>query len=176
MILALPRGGVPVAAEVAAALDATLDLSLYVRSGCPRSPNWPWVPSLTVDHPLSFATKTSFSSQASMRLNSKPYVTTNLPKSNGDVSAHIGDRERVDVKGRLAIVIDDGIATGATTRGALRGCRLGVVQLCSLVDALIVCVMLVPPRFFWAFEGWFLGLLLSEWDLGPEAQSKLFDE
>jgi hypothetical protein len=32
----------------------------------------------------------------------------------------IGDRERVDVKGRLAIVIDDGIATGATTRGAMR--------------------------------------------------------
>src|SRR5262249_52375543 len=37
---------------------------------------------------------------------------------------YIGDHERVDVKGRPAIVIDDGIATGATTRAALRATRM----------------------------------------------------
>jgi putative phosphoribosyl transferase len=37
---------------------------------------------------------------------------------------YIGDRERIDVKGRLAIVIDDGVATGATTRAALRATRM----------------------------------------------------
>src|SRR5262249_9212905 len=36
---------------------------------------------------------------------------------------YLGDRERVDVAGRTAIVIDDGIATGATTRAALRATR-----------------------------------------------------
>ena len=55
-----------------------------------------------------------------MRLNSKPHVTTNLPEIECDVSAIQAIAKRVDVKGRLAIVIDDGIATGATTRGAMR--------------------------------------------------------
>jgi len=36
---------------------------------------------------------------------------------------YLGDRERVDVAGRTTIVVDDGIATGATTRAALRATR-----------------------------------------------------
>jgi predicted phosphoribosyltransferase len=37
---------------------------------------------------------------------------------------YLGDRERVEVRGRTAIVIDDGVATGATTRAALRAIRM----------------------------------------------------
>jgi predicted phosphoribosyltransferase len=37
---------------------------------------------------------------------------------------YLGSRERVDIAGRTAIVIDDGVATGATTRAALRACRM----------------------------------------------------
>lgn len=37
---------------------------------------------------------------------------------------YLGSRERVDVDGRIAIVIDDGVATGATTRAALRATRM----------------------------------------------------
>jgi predicted phosphoribosyltransferase len=37
---------------------------------------------------------------------------------------YLGSRERVDVAGRTAIVIDDGVATGATTRAALRATRM----------------------------------------------------
>jgi predicted phosphoribosyltransferase len=37
---------------------------------------------------------------------------------------YLGDRERVDVAGRTAIVVDDGIATGATMRAALRATRM----------------------------------------------------
>ncbi len=37
---------------------------------------------------------------------------------------YLGDRARVDVAGRVAIVVDDGIATGATTRAALRATRM----------------------------------------------------
>jgi predicted phosphoribosyltransferase len=37
---------------------------------------------------------------------------------------YLGDRPRIDVAGRIAIIIDDGIATGATTRAALRATRM----------------------------------------------------
>jgi putative phosphoribosyl transferase len=52
---------------------------------------------------------------------------------------YIGDRERINVKGRLAIVIDDGVATGATTRAALRAARV------RQPDKLILAVPVGPP-------------------------------
>ena len=45
VVLALPRGGVPVAAEVAAALGAPLDVFVVRKLGCHTSPSWRWVPS-----------------------------------------------------------------------------------------------------------------------------------
>jgi len=46
VLLALPRGGVPVAAEVALALGAPIDLVLVRKSACPGNRNWRWAPSL----------------------------------------------------------------------------------------------------------------------------------
>jgi len=45
IVLALPRGGVPVAVEVAEALDAELDLMLVRKLGTPGQRSWPWGPS-----------------------------------------------------------------------------------------------------------------------------------
>jgi predicted phosphoribosyltransferase len=60
VVLALPRGGVPVAAEVAAELDAPMDLILVRKIGVPYQPSSPWARSSTVAIRLSCATKTSF--------------------------------------------------------------------------------------------------------------------
>ena len=57
VILALPRGGVPVAAQVAAALNAPLDLILVRKIGVPFSPSWPWAPSSTAGRRSSYATR-----------------------------------------------------------------------------------------------------------------------
>src|SRR5271166_799477 len=71
----------------------------------------------------SCATRISFGLQASTTQNSMRSAIVSSPRSSGGAS-YLGSRERVEVAGRTAILIDDGIATGATTRAALRATRL----------------------------------------------------
>ena len=54
-MLALPRGGVPVAAEVAKELNAPLDVFVVRKLACPVILNWPWAPSLQVACACSLA-------------------------------------------------------------------------------------------------------------------------
>ena len=58
VVLALPRGGVPVAFEVAEALDAEFDISLYESSACPDIGNMPWERSRPAGS--EYSAKTSF--------------------------------------------------------------------------------------------------------------------
>ena len=125
MIMALPRGGVPVAAEVAAALNAPLDLILVRKIGVPIQPELAMgavVDGGAADHRAQRRCNSACGYRA--RQHSKPFATANWPRSSGGASAIWGVVHRVDIAGRTAIVIDDGIATGATTRAALRASRM----------------------------------------------------
>jgi hypothetical protein len=64
VVLALPRGGVPVAAEIAAALWLPSISFWCARSGCHNNGNWPWAPWSTVAGRSLFATTTSLRSPA----------------------------------------------------------------------------------------------------------------
>ena len=66
----------------------------------------------------------SSGSRASRKREFKAVCDGELAEIERRRQRYLGGRERVDVAGRTAIVIDDGIATGATTRAALRATRM----------------------------------------------------
>lgn len=123
VVLALPRGGVPVAAEVARELNAPMDLILVRKIGVP------WQPELA-------AAAVVDGQRPDLVLNDSVMQALGLTPEDIDDAAkaqldeierrrklYIGDRPPICVKGRTAIIVDDGIATGTTAKAALQALR-----------------------------------------------------
>jgi putative phosphoribosyl transferase len=124
VILALPRGGVPVAAEVAAALKAPLDLILVRKIGVPFQPELAMGAVVDGSTPLIVRNEDVIGLARIDEAEFKAICDGELAEIERRRQRYLGKRERVDVSGRTAIVIDDGVATGATTRAALRATRM----------------------------------------------------
>jgi predicted phosphoribosyltransferase len=124
VVLALPRGGVPVAAEVAIALQAPLDLVMVRKIGVPMQPELAM--GAVVDGGASIVVR----NEDVIRLTGieeaefQSVCDRELAEIERRRRRYLGGRAPVDVAGRTAIVVDDGIATGATTRAALRATRM----------------------------------------------------
>jgi predicted phosphoribosyltransferase len=123
VVLALPRGGVPVAAEVAAALHAPLDLILVRKIGVPMQPELAM--GAVVDGPEPHVVRNDdvvdlagVSEEKFAAIRDRELLEIERRRQK-----YLGDRPLADVAGRVAIVIDDGIATGATIRAALQAVR-----------------------------------------------------
>ncbi len=123
VVLALPRGGVPVALEVARALNAPLDVVLVRKIGAPFQPELAAAsvaegnpPVLIRNHEVlaAFGLDDAFLQDEQAR---------QLAEIDRRRLAYLGGRPRLALKGRTAIVVDDGIATGATARAALESVR-----------------------------------------------------
>jgi len=123
VVLALPRGGVPVAAEVARALNAPLDLVMVRKIGVP------WQPELAAAAVID-------GEDAQIVVNEEVCFEANISRSSIDEMAkeelkeierraklYLKDRARVPIGGRSAIVVDDGIATGTTIRAVIKALR-----------------------------------------------------
>jgi putative phosphoribosyl transferase len=123
VVLALPRGGVPVAAEVAAALEAPLDLILVRKIGVPMQPELAMGAVVDGSNPLVVRNEEVIALAGVDETDFKAVCDAELAEIERRRQRYLGGRERIDVAGRIAIVIDDGIATGATTRAALRATR-----------------------------------------------------
>jgi len=123
VVLALPRGGVPVAAEVAAALNAPLDLILVRKIGVPMQPELAMGAVVDGSSPLLVRNEEVIALAGVDDADFKAVCDAELTEIERRRQRYLGGRERIDVAGRIAIVIDDGIATGATTRAALRATR-----------------------------------------------------
>lgn len=124
VVLALPRGGVPVGAEIAAALHAPLDLLLVRKIGVPYHPELAMgavvdggTPIVVRNDEVIHASRTSESAFNAV-------CTKELAEIERRRSLYLRGRQPLDPKGRVAIVVDDGIATGATMRAALRATRM----------------------------------------------------
>jgi len=124
VILALPRGGVPVAAEVAAALAAPLDLILVRKIGVPDQPELAMGAVVDGGAPIIVRNDDVIALASVDEVEFKAICDKELAEIERRRQRYLGNRERVDVTGRTVIVIDDGIATGATTRAALRATRM----------------------------------------------------
>ena len=142
VILALPRGGVPVAAEVAAAFHAPLDLVLVRKIGVPAQPELAMGAVVDGGAPIIVRNDDVIRLENIGEAEFQAVCDRELAEINRRRKCYLGNRARVDVAGRVTIVIDDGIATGATTRAALRATR-------QRQPKRLVLAVPVAPTEFW---------------------------
>lgn len=140
VVLALPRGGVPVAFEVARALEASLDLVLVRKIGVPWQPELAAGAVVDGDHP-----ETVENEDVTRLLNiTGDFIRTAAERELQEIdrrrALYLSGRDRIPVSDRTAILVDDGIATGTTTRAALRAVRRGKPR------RLVLAVPVAPPE------------------------------
>lgn len=121
LILGIPRGGVPVAAEIARRLDAELDVVVARKLGAPGRPE------------LAIGAVTAqggcFLNVADIaRLDVAPayldeVIATERAEARRREDRFRGDRPPASIADRTVFVVDDGLATGATMRAAVRAVR-----------------------------------------------------
>jgi putative phosphoribosyl transferase len=158
LVLGLPRGGVPVAAEVAALLGAPLEILAVRKLGAPHNPEY------GIGAIAEGGTKV-FDHEALALLEIDGgelarIVEREAAELRRRVEAYRGDREPASPRDRTVVVVDDGVATGVTNTAALREVRrhrprrlILAVPVCppdSLVrlqdEADEVVCLAVPPR------------------------------
>jgi len=124
VVLALPRGGVPVAAEVATALDAPLDLILVRKIGVPFQPELAMGAVVDGVDPVIVRNEEVIRLTGVRESEFNAIRDQELAEIERRRKRYLGDRPHPQIAGRIVIVVDDGIATGATTRAALRATRM----------------------------------------------------
>ncbi|TFB51323.1 phosphoribosyltransferase [Cryobacterium tagatosivorans] len=190
VVYALPRGGVPVAVEVAARLHAPLDLILVRKIG---APGWPEVAMGAVvngEDPQTIINADVYAATGSDSAGLARARQAELEEIERRRRRYLGDRPQVSPAGRVAVIVDDGLATGATAKAALAAVkRQGaartvlavpvapadtVADLRELADLVVV---LEVPAEFWAIGPFYtdfhqltddetIGLLQEAWSGG----------
>jgi len=123
VVLALPRGGVPIGVEVARALKAPLDLLLVRKIGAP------WQRELAVAAVVDGQPPDIVLDRETMAMTgvNQAYVDAEAKSELVEIERRRGvylrGRAPIGVEGATAIVVDDGIATGTTVRAALKALR-----------------------------------------------------
>lgn len=128
VVLGLPRGGVPVAAEVARALGAELDVLVVRKVGVPGQPE------LAAGAIASGGVQVlSGRVMAMAGLDEdtlRPVIEREQAELERREQAYRGDRAALDVSGRNVVVVDDGMATGSTMLAAVQAVRkLGAARI-----------------------------------------------
>ena len=146
LILALPRGGVPVAFEVASALEADLDLLIVRKLSAPGHPEIGM--GAVIDGAVA---RMVLNDDVVAQLRPSPdYVRAEIRRQLDEIvrrrRAYLGDAQPIPISGRTVIIVDDGIATGGTVRVALEGVREAAPA------RLILAIPVAPPETLKALE------------------------
>jgi putative phosphoribosyl transferase len=123
VVLAMPRGGVPVAAEIAAALEAPLDLVFVRKIGVPFQPELAMGAIVDGETPIIVRNESVIRMAGVSEAQFTTVCEAELAELERRRRVYLGDRKPIDIAHRIVIVVDDGIATGASTRAVLRGLR-----------------------------------------------------
>lgn len=136
-MLGLPRGGVPVAAAVASALNLPLDIIVVRKLGVPGSPEVAFgaIASGGIEVLNSNVMRSAHIDDASVE-SVRAEQTAELARRE---RAYRGDRSPVDLVDKTVIVVDDGTATGATMRAAVEALRIAHPL------RIVVAVGVAPP-------------------------------
>ena len=123
VVLALPRGGVPVAAKVAEALGAPLDLVIVRKIGAPYQPELALGAIVDAPEPVIVRNEHLIAATGISDAEFNAIAEGERAEIKRRRWRYLGGRHHVALAGRVVIVVDDGIATGATMRAALRAIR-----------------------------------------------------
>ncbi len=123
VVYALPRGGVPVALPIAEALGAPLDLLMVRKLGVPQQPELAAgaivdgeVPGIVLNDEIVLAARLSEAEIAEI-------VAAELKVIERRRALYLPDKLPISARDRTAIIVDDGIATGASVRAAIKAIR-----------------------------------------------------
>lgn len=166
VVLALPRGGTPVAAEVAAAVGGQLDVFVARKLGLPGQPELGVGAVAEGAEPLL---DRAVLSRLGLSLDD---LAATVEQERAELARRVahyrGDRPLPELAGRQVVLVDDGLATGSTARAALRAlrragparlvlavpvCAPGAAQAFEQEADAVVCVL--QPEAFRAVAAWY---------------------
>jgi putative phosphoribosyl transferase len=166
VVLGLPRGGVPVAFEVAQALDAPLDVIVVRKLGVPFQPELAM--GAIGEGGIRVENADVMRSAALTEADLEASEERERSELERRAREYRSGRPRIDLRARVAVIVDDGIATGSTARAACQvaraqgaagvvvaapvASRLALAELSSVADDVLV---VASPEPFYAVGEWY---------------------
>ena len=166
IILGLPRGGVPVAYEVAKALSKPLDVIIVRKLGVP------WQPELAFgalgEGDVVYLNQSVIDDLAISKAEQDEVIRQEQEEIRARQTRFRGDQAPFDLKGKSAVIVDDGIATGATAQAACKvvsnmGAKEIIIaapvatkeSIRMLKEVATKCIVIDTPENFHAVGQWY---------------------